>query len=78
MTAPMLQKAYDTYSFNFIPRFGAMIAGDSASYKYLIESIRQFPKANEFKTEIESVGFKNVSVTTYTGGIAALHFGWNV
>ena len=78
MTAPMLQKAYDAYSFNFIPKMGSMIAGDSDSYRYLIESIRQFPKAGEFKTEIEETGFKNVSVTTYTGGIAALHFGWNV
>lgn len=78
MTAPMLQKAYDAYSFNFIPRMGSMIAGDSESYRYLVESIRQFPKADKFKTEIESAGFKNVSVTTYSGGIAALHFGWNV
>ena len=78
MTAPMLQKAYDAYSFNFIPTMGSLIAGDSDSYRYLIESIRQFPKADEFKAEIEDVGFKNVSVTTYTGGIAALHFGWNV
>lgn len=78
MTAPMLQKAYDAYSFNFIPKFGAMIAGDSASYQYLVESIRQFPKADEFKAEIEEVGFNNVSVTKYSGGIVALHFGWNV
>ena len=78
MTAPMLQKAYDAYSFNFIPKIGAMIAGDSASYQYLIESIRQFPKADEFKAEIEEAGFKNVSVTIFSGGIAALHFGWNV
>jgi len=74
MTAPMLQKAYD----NFIPRFGAMIAGDRDSYQYLVESIRQFPKADEFKAEFESVGFRNVSVTKYSGGITALHFGWNV
>ena len=78
MTAPMLQKAYDAYSFNFIPKMGAMIAGDSASYQYLIESIRQFPKADEFKAEIEEAGFKNVSITIFSGGIAALHFGWNV
>ena len=78
MTAPMLQKAYDAYSFNFLPRMGAIIAGDRASYQYLVESIRQFPKADEFKAEIEACGFRNVTVTTYSGGIVALHFGWNV
>ena len=78
MSAPMLQKAYDAYSFSFIPAAGKLITGDRASYQYLVESIRQFPKASEFKAEFEDVGFKNVSVTKYHGGIVALHFGWNV
>lgn len=78
MTAPALQKAYDTYSFSFIPAAGKLITGDRASYQYLVESIRQFPKADEFKAEFEMVGFKNVSVTKYNGGIVAMHFGWNV
>ncbi len=78
MTAPLLQKAYDTYSFNVIPPMGAMVAGDRESYQYLIESIRRFPKQDEFKAEIEEAGFSNVSVTNFSGGIAALHFGWAV
>ena len=78
MTAPALQKAYDAYSFNFIPLMGSIVAGDRPSYQYLVESIRQFPKADEFKSEFELVGFRQVSVTRYSGGIVALHFGWNV
>jgi len=78
MNVPMLQKAYDAYSFNVIPRMGSMIAGDKESYQYLVESIRQFPKQDAFKAEIEAAGFKRVSVTNFSGGIAAMHFGWNV
>ncbi|MFN7055749.1 class I SAM-dependent methyltransferase [Hyphomonas sp.] len=78
MTAPMLQKAYDAYSFAVIPGMGEMIAGDRASYQYLIESIRQFPDQETFRAEIEGAGFRNVSVTNYHAGIAALHFGWAV
>ncbi len=78
MTAPMLQKAYDTYSFNVIPAVGKMVTGDRDSYQYLVESIRQFPKQDVFKAEIEEAGFSNVSVTNFSGGIAALHFGWAV
>ncbi|MEO0550646.1 MAG: bifunctional demethylmenaquinone methyltransferase/2-methoxy-6-polyprenyl-1,4-benzoquinol methylase UbiE [Pseudomonadota bacterium] len=78
MTAPLLQQAYDTYSFNVIPPMGAMVTGDRDSYQYLIESIRQFPKQDVFKAEIESAGFSNVSITNFSGGIAALHFGWAV
>ncbi|MCB1343366.1 MAG: class I SAM-dependent methyltransferase, partial [Pseudooceanicola sp.] len=38
-----LQKLYDLYSFNVIPRMGQLIAGDRDSYQYLVESIRNFP-----------------------------------
>ncbi|MEM1087014.1 MAG: bifunctional demethylmenaquinone methyltransferase/2-methoxy-6-polyprenyl-1,4-benzoquinol methylase UbiE [Pseudomonadota bacterium] len=78
MTAPLLQKAYDAYSFNVIPQIGQVVTGDRASYQYLVESIRQFPDQDAFKAEIESAGFKNVSVTNFSGGIAALHFGWAI
>ncbi len=76
MTLPALQAAYDAYSFAVIPRLGSIIAGDRESYQYLVESIRQFPEQSAFKAEIESAGFREVSVTNYSGGIAALHFGW--
>ena len=76
MTAPVLQKAYDAYSFAVIPEIGAMVAGDRESYQYLIESIRRFPAQETFRTEIEKAGFKNVTVTNFSGGIAALHYGW--
>jgi len=78
MTAPLLQEAYDRYSYGVIPRLGGLIAGDRASYQYLVESIRQFPEQSVFKAEIEGAGFRQVSVTNYSGGIAALHFAWAV
>ena len=78
MTVPMFQEAYDAYSFAVIPSLGQLIANDRDSYQYLVESIRQFPDQETFRTEIESAGFRQVSVTNYSGGIAALHFGWAV
>ena len=78
MTAPMLQQAYDAYSFNVIPEVGKIVTGDRESYQYLVESIRQFPDQETFKSEIESAGFSSVSITNFSGGIAALHFGWAV
>lgn len=76
MTAPLLQRAYDMYSFNVIPPMGGMIAGDRESYQYLIESIRRFPKQADFAVEIEDAGFARVAVNNFSGGIAALHTGW--
>lgn len=78
MTAPLLQKAYDAYSFAVIPPMGAMVAGDRDSYQYLVESIRRFPKQPVFAAELEEAGFSRVRVTNFSGGIAALHTGWAV
>ena len=45
---PLLDRLYDAYSFNAIPALGGLVAGDSASYRYLVESIRRFPDQENF------------------------------
>jgi demethylmenaquinone methyltransferase/2-methoxy-6-polyprenyl-1,4-benzoquinol methylase len=77
-TTAALQALYDAWSFRAIPRLGATLAGDRESYVYLVESIRRFPDQSAFKREVEAAGFRRVSVTNYSGGVAALHTGWRV
>ena len=74
----LMQKAYDIYSFNFIPLMGQMIAGDRASYQYLVESIRKFPDQETFAAMIRDAGFGQVKYRNMTMGIAALHSGWKL
>lgn len=74
----MLQKAYDLYSFNVIPRMGQIVAGDRASYQYLVESIRKFPDQETFAAMIRQAGFAQVKYRNLTLGIAALHSGWKI
>lgn len=71
-----LRAIYDSYSFNVIPRLGGLLAGDRESYQYLVESIRRFPRQRPFAEMIKAAGFKRVGWDDYTGGIAALHYGW--
>lgn len=73
-----LQKLYDLYSFNVIPRMGQMIANDRDSYQYLVESIRNFPDQDSFAALIRNAGFENVSYRNFSFGIAALHSGWKI
>ncbi|MEM9795879.1 MAG: bifunctional demethylmenaquinone methyltransferase/2-methoxy-6-polyprenyl-1,4-benzoquinol methylase UbiE [Pseudomonadota bacterium] len=75
---PLLQKAYDLYSFNVIPRMGQAIAGDRDSYQYLVESIRRFPSQDRFAAMIADAGFGNVKYRNLSFGIAALHSGWKL
>ena len=73
-----LQKAYDAFSFKVIPALGAAVAGDRASYQYLVESIRRFPDQQRFAAMIAEAGFSRVTCTNYSAGVAALHQGWAI
>ncbi|MBY7648933.1 MAG: bifunctional demethylmenaquinone methyltransferase/2-methoxy-6-polyprenyl-1,4-benzoquinol methylase UbiE [Candidatus Liberibacter europaeus] len=73
---PILEKLYDAWSFQVIPRIGKLVAGDDEPYQYLVESIRRFPNQQDFSAIIAETGFSNISFKNYTGGIVALHSGW--
>jgi demethylmenaquinone methyltransferase/2-methoxy-6-polyprenyl-1,4-benzoquinol methylase len=75
---PLLDTLYDAYSFNAIPALGGLVAGDSASYRYLVESIRRFPDQKSFTRLIENAGFERVRYRNLTGGIAAMHSAWRL
>ena len=75
---PMMQKAYDLYSFNVIPRMGQVIANDRESYQYLVESIRNFPDQETFLGMVRAAGFGQAKYRNLTMGIACLHSGWKL
>jgi demethylmenaquinone methyltransferase/2-methoxy-6-polyprenyl-1,4-benzoquinol methylase len=75
---PGLDRLYELYSFNVIPALGRAVTGDAEAYRYLVESIRKFPKPSAFADMIREAGFSRVSWQTLTGGIVALHSGWRL
>ncbi len=75
---PMLDKVYETWSFNAIPVIGRAVTGDDEPYRYLVESIAKFPGQDDFATMIRAAGFDRVNWRNYTGGIAACHSGWKL
>ena len=75
---PVLDKAYDLFSFEMIPRMGRMIAGDGEPYRYLVESIRRFPGVDTFSDMIAEAGFRRVAATRLTGGVVAIHSAWKL
>lgn len=74
-TNPLLSKIYDFYSFNALPLMGRILAGDSASYRYLAESIRMHPDQETLKDMLLTAGFSSVKYHNLTSGIVALHLG---
>ena len=75
---PGLDALYDLYSFNVIPALGRAVTGDAEAYRYLVESIRRFPRPNVFADMMRTAGFRRVSHRVMTGGIVALHSGWRL
>jgi demethylmenaquinone methyltransferase/2-methoxy-6-polyprenyl-1,4-benzoquinol methylase len=75
---PMLDRLYDLFSFEVIPRLGEAVAGSGESYRYLVESIRKFPPQDEFASMIRKAGFERVTYRNLTGGVAAMHSGWRL
>ena len=78
VTVPGLDALYDLYSFNVIPALGRAVVGDAESYRYLVESIRRFPKPDDFARMMRAAGFARVSHQIMTGGVVALHSGWRL
>ncbi len=73
--AKPLEKTYDWYSFQVLPRIGRWVAGDADSYRYLAESIRMHPDQATLKSMMKSAGFGHVDVHNLSGGVVALHVG---
>jgi demethylmenaquinone methyltransferase/2-methoxy-6-polyprenyl-1,4-benzoquinol methylase len=72
----LVNKAYDFYSFNILPKIGELVAKDGDSYQYLAESIRMHPDQETLKTMMDAAGFEQTSFKNLTGGVVALHKGY--
>lgn len=75
---PLIRRFYDAYSFAVIPRLGERVAGDRDSYQYLVESIRRFPKQEQFAQMMREAGFARVDYADYSAGVSAFHTGWKI
>jgi demethylmenaquinone methyltransferase / 2-methoxy-6-polyprenyl-1,4-benzoquinol methylase len=75
---PLLETLYDAYSFTAVPAMGRVVTGDGQPYRYLVESIRKFPRAETFARMMREAGFGRVTHRAMTGGIVRLHSGWKL
>ncbi|HEV2614937.1 MAG TPA: bifunctional demethylmenaquinone methyltransferase/2-methoxy-6-polyprenyl-1,4-benzoquinol methylase UbiE [Gammaproteobacteria bacterium] len=75
---PILEKLYDQYSFNIVPKLGELITGSKDSYQYLVESIRKHPDQESLKQMILDAGFEKCEYFNLTGGIVCLHRAYKI
>jgi demethylmenaquinone methyltransferase/2-methoxy-6-polyprenyl-1,4-benzoquinol methylase len=75
---PGFAKLYDVWASNMIPRIGKAVAKDEESYRYLVESIRRFPRPNAFKAMVGQAGFVRAAAEPMLGGLVTIHSGWKI
>jgi demethylmenaquinone methyltransferase/2-methoxy-6-polyprenyl-1,4-benzoquinol methylase len=75
-TWPPFRKLYYFYFQRILPYLGKILAGRYEQYRWLPESLVDFPDYHELARIMrEEVGFAEVEVYPLTGGITALHIG---
>ena len=75
---PGFSNLYDAWASNVIPRVGKAVADDEDSYRYLVESIRHFPRPNAFKAMVADAGFVRAAAEPMLGGLVTIHSGWKI
>jgi demethylmenaquinone methyltransferase/2-methoxy-6-polyprenyl-1,4-benzoquinol methylase len=68
-------KLYNIYFKQVLPRVGRWISGDRGAYSYLPASVSRFPDPDDVMGRMRAAGFRDVSWTPYTFGIAGLFRG---
>ncbi len=75
---PGFSNLYNAWASSVIPRIGKAVAHDEESYRYLVESIRRFPRPNAFKSTVANAGFVEVRAEPMLGGLVTIHSGWKI
>ena len=75
---PGFSNLYDAYSAKVIPKVGKVVTNDEESYRYLVESIRRFPKPQAFKAMVADAGFVRAAAEPMLGGLVTIHSGWKI
>lgn len=73
-----VKKLYETYSFNIIPKIGKFVSNSEEAYRYLVESIKVFPTAEQLKNIMNKIGFSLARYHKLTFGIVAIHTGYKL
>jgi demethylmenaquinone methyltransferase/2-methoxy-6-polyprenyl-1,4-benzoquinol methylase len=75
---PGFAQLYESYADRVIPRIGKAVANDEASYRYLVESIRRFPRPPAFQQMIADASFVRTATEPLLGGLVCIWSGWKV
>lgn len=71
----IVRHGYHLYFHRVLPLVGRLVSGHPTAYRYLPESVANFPAAPELARIIQGAGFESVGFQLVTMGVAAVHWG---
>ena len=72
---PLMRRAFYAYFYGMVPLIGRVVGGDAAAYRYLPQSLVNFPDADALAVLFQTNGFAAVRFIPLMGGVATLHIG---
>lgn len=70
-----VKQLYNLYSLYFLPFFGRLISKDNSAYRYLPQSVREFPDGKNFLSFMTIAGFQKTEEHRQTFGVATIYLG---
>ena len=71
--ASLIQKPYEYFLKYFLPLSGSIVAKDRHSYKYLADSIKEFPSTHQIRDELERIGFSHIETIDFISGANSIY-----
>ncbi len=72
---PLFKRAFDLYFYGVVPLVGGLVGGSKSAYRYLPNSLTNYPGADELARRFTTAGFSGVRFVRLAGGAIAIHAG---
>jgi demethylmenaquinone methyltransferase/2-methoxy-6-polyprenyl-1,4-benzoquinol methylase len=66
---------YFAYLRLFVPLFGKIFCGDSATHAYILESLMNYPAQRGVAAKMEEIGCRDVRIINLLGGVMSINYG---
>jgi demethylmenaquinone methyltransferase/2-methoxy-6-polyprenyl-1,4-benzoquinol methylase len=72
---PLFKRAFDLYFYGLVPVVGGIFGGSMSAYRYLPNSLTNYPDADGLAERFERAGFRDARFIRLAGGAIAAHVG---
>jgi len=72
---PLVRRAFSVYFYGIVPLVGGLVGGSKTAYRYLPNSLTNFPDADALAERFRTAGFREVRTIRLGFGAIAIHVG---